>query len=62
MPALRLIVFAELYATPFTRLPGKLGLSLDRALWWLDSVAERLELISLEPTEYRHEQYVVVCA
>ena len=44
---------AELYAT-LTRLPGKLGLNVDQALWSLDSVAERLELISLEPIEYRH--------
>jgi predicted nucleic acid-binding protein len=44
---------SELYAT-LTRLPGKLGLNVDQALWSLDSVAERLELISLEPTEYRH--------
>ena len=44
---------AELYAT-LTRLPGKLGLSVDQALLSLDSVAERLELISLEAHEYRH--------
>jgi predicted nucleic acid-binding protein len=44
---------AELYAT-LTRLPGKLGMSVDQALWALDSVAERLELISLEAPEYRH--------
>ena len=44
---------AELYAT-LTRLPGKRGLDVDQALWSLDSVAERLELISLEPIEYRH--------
>ncbi|MFZ3340936.1 MAG: PIN domain-containing protein [Terriglobales bacterium] len=44
---------AELYAT-LTRLPGRSGLSVEQALWSLDSVAERLELISLEPIEYRH--------
>jgi predicted nucleic acid-binding protein len=44
---------AELYAT-LTRLPGRLGLNADQALWSLDSVAERLELIALEPAEYRH--------
>jgi predicted nucleic acid-binding protein len=44
---------AELYAT-LTRLPGKLGLSADQALLSLDSVAERLELISLDVPEYQH--------
>ena len=44
---------AELYST-LTRLPGKLGLSADQALLCLDSVAERLELISLDAPEYRH--------
>ncbi len=44
---------AEVYAT-LTRLPGILGLNVDQALLLLDSVAERLELISLEPSEYRH--------
>jgi len=44
---------AELYAT-ITRLPGKLSLNLDQALAALDSIAERLELISLESSEYRH--------
>jgi predicted nucleic acid-binding protein len=44
---------AELYAT-LTRLPGKLGLNIDQALAAVDSVAERLELISLEPPKYRH--------
>jgi predicted nucleic acid-binding protein len=44
---------AEVYAT-LTRLPGKLGLNVDQALLLLDSIAERLELISLEPSEYRH--------
>jgi len=29
-------------------------MSVDQALWALDSVAERLELISLEAPEYRH--------
>ncbi len=43
---------AELYAT-LTRLPGKLGLSVDQALLALDSVAERLELISLDGPEYQ---------
>lgn len=43
---------AELYAT-LTRLPGKLGLTVDQALASLDSVAERLELISLDAPEYR---------
>lgn len=43
----------ELYAT-LTRLPGKSGLTADQALLSLDSVAERLELISLEVPEYRH--------
>jgi predicted nucleic acid-binding protein len=43
---------AELYAT-LTRLPGKLGMSVDQALWALDSVVERLELISLQAPEYR---------
>lgn len=43
---------AELYAT-LTRLPGKLGLSVDQALLSLDSVSERLELVSLESHEYR---------
>jgi predicted nucleic acid-binding protein len=42
---------AELYAT-LTRLPGKFGLSVDQALLSLDSVAERLELISLNASEY----------
>jgi predicted nucleic acid-binding protein len=44
---------AELYST-LTRLPGKLGLSVEQALTALDSVAERLELISLDVSEYRH--------
>jgi len=44
---------AELYAT-LTRLPGKLGLSVEQALAALDSVAERLELIGLDVPEYRH--------
>ena len=44
---------AELYAT-LTRLPGKLALNVDQALLSLDSVVERLELISLEASEYRH--------
>ena len=44
---------AELYAT-LTRLPGKLGLSVEQALAALDSVAARLELIGLDVPEYRH--------
>jgi predicted nucleic acid-binding protein len=44
---------AELYST-LTRLPGKLGLSAEQALASLDSVAERLELISLDVPEYQH--------
>ena len=44
---------AELYAT-LTRLPGKLGLSVEQSLAALDSVAERLELIWLDVPEYRH--------
>jgi predicted nucleic acid-binding protein len=44
---------AELYAT-LTRLPAKFGLSVDQALLSLDSVTERLELISLDVTEYQH--------
>lgn len=44
---------AELYAT-LTRLPGKLGLSVDQVLLSLDSVAERLELIALDAHEYQH--------
>jgi len=43
---------AELYST-LTRLPGKLGLSVEQALASLDSVAERLELISLNVPEYQ---------
>jgi predicted nucleic acid-binding protein len=35
---------AELYST-LTRLPGKLGLTVEQALASLDSVAERLEYI-----------------
>jgi len=44
---------AELYAT-LTRLPGKFGVSVEQALLSLDSVAERLELISLDVPEYHH--------
>lgn len=44
---------AELYAT-LTRLPGRLGMSVDQSLLALDSVAERLELISLDVPEYQH--------
>ena len=43
---------AELYAT-LTRLPGKLGLSVDQALLSLDSVTERLEVVSLNVPEYQ---------
>jgi len=43
---------AELYAT-LTRLPGKFCLSADQAMLFLDSVEERLEVISLDPREYR---------
>jgi predicted nucleic acid-binding protein len=43
---------AELYAT-LTRLPGKFALSIDQALLSLDSVAERMELVSLDVREYR---------
>jgi predicted nucleic acid-binding protein len=44
---------AELYST-LTRLPGKFSLSVEQALASLDSVAERMELISLDAPEYRH--------
>jgi predicted nucleic acid-binding protein len=44
---------AELYAT-LTRLPGKQRLSMDQALLSLDSVAERLDLIALDASEYRY--------
>jgi predicted nucleic acid-binding protein len=43
---------AELYAT-LTRLPGKARLSADQALLFLDSVGERLEIVSLDVREYR---------
>jgi predicted nucleic acid-binding protein len=43
---------AELYAT-LTRLPGKARLSADQALLFLDSVEERLEIVSLDVREYR---------
>jgi predicted nucleic acid-binding protein len=43
---------AELYAT-LTRLPGKFRLSADQALLFLDSVEERLEVVSLDAREYR---------
>ena len=43
---------AELYAT-LTRLPGKLRLSAQQALLFLDSVEERLEIVSLDAKEYR---------
>ncbi len=44
---------AELYST-LTRLPGKLSLSVEQALASIDSVTERLELISLDVREYQH--------
>jgi predicted nucleic acid-binding protein len=43
---------AELYAT-LTRLPGKARLSADQALLILESVEERLAMISLDVAEYR---------
>jgi predicted nucleic acid-binding protein len=43
---------AELYAT-LTRLPGKFRLSADQALLFLDSVCERLEVVSLDAREYQ---------
>jgi predicted nucleic acid-binding protein len=43
---------AELYAT-LTRLPGQARLSTDQALLILDSVEERLEIVSLDVREYR---------
>jgi len=43
---------AELYAT-LTRLPGKARLSADQALLFLDSVEERLEIVSLDVRKYR---------
>jgi predicted nucleic acid-binding protein len=43
---------AELYAT-LTRLPGTARMSADQALLVLDSVEERLEIVSLDPREYR---------
>jgi len=43
---------AELYAT-LTRLPGRFRLTADQALLFLDSVAERLEIVSLDAKEYR---------
>jgi predicted nucleic acid-binding protein len=44
---------AELYAT-LTRLPGKQRLTVDQALLSLDSVAARLDLITLDVSEYRN--------
>ncbi len=43
---------AELYAT-LTRLPGKARVSADQALLILDSVEEKLEIVSLDAREYR---------
>ena len=43
---------AELYAT-LTRFPGKVRLSADQALLILDSVEEKLEIVSLDAREYR---------
>lgn len=43
---------AEVYAT-LTRLPGKIRLSADQALLFLDSIEERLEVVSLDAREYR---------
>ena len=43
---------AELYAT-LTRLPGPARMSADQALLILDSVEERLEIVSLDAREYR---------
>ena len=43
---------AELYAT-LTRLPGTARMSSDQALLVLDSVEERLEIVSLDAREYR---------
>ena len=42
---------AEVYAT-LTGLPGKLRMSADQALLFLDSVEERLETVSLDAREY----------
>ncbi len=43
---------AELYAT-LTRLPGTTRMSAEQALLVLDSVEERLEIVSLDAREYR---------
>lgn len=43
---------AELYAT-LTRLPGTARMSADQAQLVLDSVEERLEIVSLNAREYR---------
>jgi predicted nucleic acid-binding protein len=43
---------SELYAT-LTRLPGKFRLSADQALLFLDSVSERLEVVSLDARDYQ---------
>jgi len=42
---------AELYST-LTRLPGKFRLSGEQALLFVDSVEERLEIVSLNAQEY----------
>jgi predicted nucleic acid-binding protein len=43
---------AELYAT-LTRLPGKFRLSAEQALLFLESVEERIEVVSLDAREYQ---------
>jgi predicted nucleic acid-binding protein len=43
---------AELYST-LTRLPGKIRVRAEDALLVLDSVEERLEIVSLDAREYR---------
>ena len=43
---------AEMYST-LTRLPGKDRLRGDEALWALDSVEERMEVVHLSAREYR---------
>lgn len=43
---------AELYAT-LTKLPGRLRVSADQALLFLDEVEARLEVVHLNPREYR---------
>jgi len=43
---------AEIYST-LTRLPGNIRLSPDQALLFLDSVEDRLEIVSLNAREYQ---------